>query len=66
MDPYTLAYLAAYSDFFTTRRYIYPQAEQVRRHEKCANSTKGAHFTAPRRGPLNSIAAIRLLSTRTD
>jgi integrase len=29
MDPYTLGYLAAHSDFATTRRYVHPQAETV-------------------------------------
>lgn len=29
MDPYTLAYLAGYSDFSTTKRYVHPQKESV-------------------------------------
>ena len=31
MDPYTLAYLAAHSDFAMTKRYVHPQQETVRR-----------------------------------
>jgi integrase len=30
MNPYTLAYLAGHSDFDTTKRYVYPQAETIR------------------------------------
>jgi integrase len=30
MDPYTLAYLAGYGDFATTKRSVHPQPETVR------------------------------------
>ncbi len=31
MDPYTLAYLAGHADFSTTKRYVHPEIETVRR-----------------------------------
>jgi integrase len=31
MDPYTLAYLAGHSDMATTKRYVHPQLDSVRK-----------------------------------
>ena len=43
MDPYTLAYLAGHSDFSTTRRYVHPQTDTIRKAIERARKARGGH-----------------------
>jgi integrase len=44
IDPYTLAYLAGYSSFAPTRRYVHPpQLEVVRAQVDKARAAQGGH-----------------------
>jgi len=48
MYPFTLAYLAGHSDFSTTRRYVYPQAETVQAAMERARNGRGGHSSGHR------------------
>jgi hypothetical protein len=43
MDPYTLAYLAGHSDFATTKRYVHPRQETVKRAMEKARTAQTPH-----------------------
>jgi integrase len=64
MDPYTLAYLAGHSDFSTTKRYVHPQPDTVRRAMERAREAQGGHIlgtmTKKRPLPMHSPGPITL------